>query len=328
MQANGRRVLRAKGIRLVFTLVLLAALGSIAEGGSAVKASRQAINIGIDAKPTADYVYGEEGLTLVWERVSLEEEAQGVGLDEAKTSRAGDTKYIYYEVRDLECGKLRIPAEYIEALTPYSGGYQPLNNPVPFLKLGEEKPAEIKFRIRKEAWRHAGQFKGYLTSTSPLAKHGAIEFNVDVKEFISLVVDTGSGEGNVVVVNADQGPGTYKGEQPITVTATTNTAGSTLTVSCDGLRFMGGESSTSLKQESVPVIEPSAIWLEVSNGSSLGREGNGGSTKFNLANEKGDGIVFSCPNGTTTYVFEVRVKTELQHVAGRYKGNIRFTLAN
>ena len=120
MQANGRRVLRAKGIRLVFTLVLLAALGSIAEGGSG-QGKSTGDQYRIDAKPTADYVYGEEGLTLVWERVSLEEEAQGVGLDEAKTSRAGDTKYIYYEVRDLECGKLRIPAEYIEALTPIRG---------------------------------------------------------------------------------------------------------------------------------------------------------------------------------------------------------------
>ncbi|NLY52535.1 MAG: hypothetical protein GX063_06450 [Firmicutes bacterium] len=326
MQANGRLVLRARGIWLVFTLVLLAALGGIAEGSGVVKASKQTINIEIDAKPADEYVYSEESLTLAWERVNLEEEAQGTNLDEAKASRAGDTKYIYYEVSDLKCGELEIPADYIEAWTPYSGGYQPLNKPVPFLKADEEKPAEIKFRIRREAWKHAGQFRGYLTSTSPLAKHGVIGFNVDVKECISLVVDTGSGQGSVVVVNADQGPGTYTAEQLITVKATTNTRGSTLTVSCDGLKFESSEKITAWEQGSVPVIEPDAIWLREVRDISRASSDNSGSTGFSLAN--GKGIVFSCPNGTTEYLFEVRVKTELRHIAGIYRGNIRFTLAN
>ncbi|NLA59077.1 MAG: hypothetical protein GX855_09295 [Firmicutes bacterium] len=311
MQTNGPRVLEVKGIWLVFMLMLLTAWGGIAEGSSVVKVSRETVNITIDTRPAPDQEYIDGGtLTVAWEPAKLDPGAGETG------AVVEDKKNIYYEASDLLWGDKKIPSEYIEVSTPYSGGYQPLNKPVLFLKADEEKPVQVKFRIHRDAWRNAGQFSGYLTSTSPMAKNGVIQLNVNVKEYTALTVDSGSGQGSTVIVNADRGPGTYEAEQKIFVRAITNTGGSTLMVSSKGLEFIDSEGKTGLGQSAVPVIQPSAIWI-IWEDSYQSRE-------YNL----GNAVVLDCPNGITEYSFAVKVQTQLEHVAGVYKGNIHFTLAN
>lgn len=309
MQTNGRRALGVRNISIVFALVLFMALSGMAEGRSAVKASKSSVSIRIDTRPAIDEEYLDGGtLTLVWEPVNVD-------LSDKESEPAEERKNIWYQAAgDLYFGDKKMPAEYIEVSTPYSGGFQPLNRPVLFLKADEERPVQVKFRIRREAWQHAGKFTGYLSSDSPLAK--AIELIVEVKEYTALVMDSGSGESSTVVINADRGPGTYKAEQKISVRAITNTGGSNLVVSSTGLRFISNEDKTKTgwDADSVPTIEPSAISLKKS----------GEKQKYNLANQ----LVFHCPNGVTEYTFEVEVTTELKHIAGLYKGNIHFTLAN
>jgi hypothetical protein len=330
MQAIGRQLIKAKGVYVAVALIVFAALGAAAEAKSVVKANLSTINVKIDERPTEQYVYIKD-VTLELTRRQAEDNAQNAGSPEADVPPE-DSKGIYYRYQANDFTSRGGPssrserhiAEYIEALTPYSKDWVPLTQSVMFLKPGEQK-AEIKFRIHRDAWKNAGQFKGELRPTSSQAD--VIKFNVDVPEYIALTVDTDSGQRNLVVVNADRGPGLYKAEQKISVTAITNTKAS-LTVSCEGLRFEDGERAALWGQDQVPVIKPDAIRVRSTSDSGLAMDKNGkdGSTEFSLAEAKV--IDIDNKSEVTRYVFEVEVKTELEHTAGVYKGKLLFTLSN
>lgn len=290
MQVNGQLHPKLKRVSLVCTLILIMAFSGAVEAAKEVKISGGAINFHIKTKPSPDeqYIYTTDVLTLEWK-------------DKA------DRENIYFEATELFDGEAMLPPESIEAATSYSG-YQRLDTPILFLKANEDKLVEVSFRLSSEAWSKAGNFHGSLIATdqkgNAIGGIGPINIHAHVHKYTCLDVD--AGEDGMIVVDADRGPGMYEAERKIGLTVTTNTQPWILAISSEYLRL-------SSESDSSP-IPPENIWVRL----------DGSGEEANMA----EGLVLSGPAGKVTrHELAVKVKTELEHISGIYKGKLKLTLS-
>lgn len=291
MQVNGQLHLKLKRVSLICMLILIMAFSGGVEAAKEIHISGGAIKFDIKTRPSPDeqYIYTSDVLTLKWK-------------DKA------DRENIYFKVTELSDGEAMIPPEYIEASTPYSG-YQRLDTPILFLKADENKAVEVNFRLSSEAWSKAGNFDGYLIATDQkggrIAEIGQINIHAHVHKYTCLDVD--AGEDGMIVIDADHGPGMYEAKKKIGLTVTTNTQPWTLTISSEYLRL-------SLPEADSSPIAPENIWVRL----------DGSAQEVNMA----EGLVLTGPVGKMTqHELAVKVKTELEHISGIYKGKLKLTLS-
>ena len=279
MRVNDRRHMRHNCIMCLLALVLLLCFCGSIYANSQVFINPGPIKFDIDEEPADSYVYCMGGLALQWK--------QGV-----------ERQDVRFSVSDLWDGVKILPAEHIEAKTPYSAPeYLSLDNEVLFLRADDDGEVVIDFRVPKDVWDTPGDFEGSLI-TNDLSKAPKIDVKVKIADHVCLTVDP-----DQVEVHAHGGPGIY-GDQEKTAFSFAVTANGnrpwTVTVAGEDLMLPESDSARISKEN---------VWL------SLDEKGQG----YNTLVVKGKG------SGSTTVI--VKVQTELQHVAGTYKGSLRLTLS-
>ncbi|NMB45634.1 MAG: hypothetical protein GX998_04400 [Firmicutes bacterium] len=212
-----------------------------------------------------------------------------------------DREDISYEITNLLDKETMIPASLIEAARIGVSDYQSLDLPMVFLRANEDK-AQISFRIASEAWRSAGNFDGLLRTTR--LNNGDINVKAHVQKYTCLDVDAGE---DGIVVDANQGPGIYAADEKIGFTVFSNGKPWILSVSSECLNL--SSSVPGLSQ-----IPPENIWVRLDDED----------YEINMA----EGLILSGPAGKlVAHELSVRVRTELEHVSGTYKGKLKLTLS-
>lgn len=291
MQVSGQLHPKLKRVGFVCALILILVISGGAEAAKNIYVSGGTIKFKIKTKPSPnqEYILSEDVLKLKWK-------------DEAEREN------IYFRATELLDGEAVIPPEYVEAYTTYSG-YQPLNNPVLFLKANDDQWVEVSFRLSSEAWNKAGNFHGSLIATNgkgeKIKEIEEINIHAQVHKYTRLDVDAG-GDG-MIAIDADGGPGIYEAERKIGFTVITNDKPWTLTISSEYLRLSPSGSDS-------PQILPENIWVRL----------DGSDQEANMA----EGLVLNGPVGKVTeQKLAVRVKTELEHISGIYIGKLKLTLS-
>jgi hypothetical protein len=291
MQVNGQGYVKPGRAALLLGLVVLLALTSVARANSLVKDSGP-LQFAMESKPFADgYLAPEQIITMGWQKNVPDQQRSTIS-------------YYSTELINNATGRV-IEPRLIEVKTIYDSAYQALDGGVVFLQPGEDQ-VPLVFRLSSRAWGAAGTYVGWLKSPQ-LGNSGDIRVVVKIKKYICLDVDR-----DTIEIHADRGPGIYTSAEPIVATVTANHRDWILNVSGEPLDYDGADSGESPQ---IPLENISVTW-----------EQDG---ELHEGSMEPPGIIFSGQSTFWGTMFELTVKGKIdwQHIAGTYKGKVKFTLS-
>lgn len=211
---------------------------------------------------------------------------------------------IYYYASDFTLNKKKykhkIPAQYLQALTPYDSYFQPLDNSVLFLAAKQDQ-AEVVIKLSKEAWNlvPAGDYWGSLKSSD--GREVDVKISINKPANIIIFPDE-------ISINATEGPGIYQGTNKVTVKINNNNKNWILYITAEPLVI----ENTGYTSH----IPPDNLFLAVDNDDGP-------------YNSLIDGYQLDSLNYGSMAVFDLylQARVEWSHQAGNYTGDIVFTLS-
>lgn len=210
------------------------------------------------------------------------------------------TGNVYYTVIDNSQSPVNL-ARYIMAMTPYYSDYQALDSPVLFLaKEDDQATIELKLKIDSTFWQMVPDGKYDLELVSDKGKSANIKIWVNKVSYMLVTPDK-------IDIFADNGPGTYYGQEAATVYIKSVNNKWHLDIKATPLYYQGD-------LDGAPLIEPKDIYISterLKNFRSL-------ADIYRISGEKYGNIA-------NLYLY-VRVDVGDKHYAGDYSGQIILTI--
>jgi hypothetical protein len=195
-----------------------------------------------------------------------------------------------------------IPAGFLAARTEYQPDFQPLDNSVLFLAANQDE-AEVVLKLSKEAWHlvPAGKYEGDLISIGGKKDY---KVTIEIIKEASLIIYPDS-----ISITATDGPGTYQGDNKVTLNINNYNRQWVLTITAEPL----------IKEDVVDnpsLIPPGNLYLAIDNPDG---------PYYNL----GQGYQLDGFNYGNRAIFDIylRARVDWSHQAGNYSGDIIFTLS-